>query len=124
MQKKKILIVDDEADILAVLEKRLSGAGYDVLKAGSGKEAIVIARKEQPDLIILDIVMPEIDGPMVAETLKQDVNTKDIPVIFLTCLLTKKEESRLGHKIDGHFFLAKPFNPEEMLTEIKKRLFE
>ena len=124
MHKKKILIVDDEKDILAVLEKRLSGAGYDVVKASSGKEAIILARKEQPDLIVLDIVMPEIDGPMVAETLKQDVNTKNIPIIFLTCLLTKKEESRLGHKIDGHFFLAKPFDPEEILAEIKKRLPE
>ncbi|MFA5259619.1 MAG: response regulator [Candidatus Omnitrophota bacterium] len=122
MVKKKILIVDDEKDFLVVLEKRLFAAGYDVLTADSGKDAIRIAKEQHPDLIVLDIVMPEVDGPMVAETLKQDVDTKKIPIIFLTCLLTKKEESRLGHQIDGHFFIAKPFDPEEMLKEIKKRL--
>ncbi len=121
---KKILIVDDEKDILTVLEKRLTNAGYEVIKTDNGREAIIFAKKELPDLIVLDIVMPEIDGSKVAETLKQDTDTKDIPIIFLTCLLTKKEESRLGHKIDGHFFLAKPFNPEELLREIKKRLPE
>jgi len=122
MLKKKILIVDDEKDILTVLEKRLSVAGYDVVKADSGKNAIKIAREEHPDLIVLDIVMPEIDGAMVAETLKQDVNTKGIPIIFLTCLLTKKEESILGHEIHGHFFIAKPFDQEELLSEIKKTI--
>lgn len=122
MIKKRILIVDDEKDILTVLEKRLVSAGYDVIKADSGNEAIRIAKEQHPDLIVLDIIMPEIDGSMVAETLKQDVNTKGIPVIFLTCLLTKKEESRLGHEIHGHFFIAKPFDQEELLKEIRKTI--
>lgn len=122
MLKKKILVVDDEKDILEVLEKRLSSAGYDVIKVDNGKDAIRIAREQKPDLIVLDIVMPEIDGAMVAETLKQDVSTKGIPIIFLTCLLTKKEESILGHKIHGHFFIAKPFDQEELLSEIKKTI--
>lgn len=124
MTKKKILIVDDEKDILTVLEKRLSIAGYGVLKADNGKDALTIAKNENPDLIILDIVMPEIDGPMVAEMLKQDPNTKDIPVMFLTCLLTKPEEEKFGHKIDGHLFVAKPFDAEDVLTQIKKILSE
>ena len=81
-----------------------------------------MAKQYYPDLIILDIMMPDMDGTAVAETLKQDFEMKDIPIIFLTCLLTRKEEARLGHKIDGHFFIAKPFDPEEVLQEIKKLL--
>lgn len=122
MPSKKILIVDDENDMLMVLEKRLSSAGYNVIKANNGNDAIRLAREEHPDLIVLDIVMPEIDGSVVAEILKQDVNTKSIPIIFLTCLLTKKEETILGHEIHGHFFIAKPFDQDELLKEIKKTI--
>lgn len=122
MAKNKILIVDDEKDLLTLLEKRLSLAGYTVLKADNGKDAVTIAKQEKPDLILLDIVMPEVDGPMVAEILKQDSSTEHIPIIFLTCLLTKPEEAKFGHKIDGHVFIAKPFDFEDLLRQIKKIL--
>lgn len=119
---KKILIVDDEEDALTVLENRLSTSGYSVIKADNGQEAIRLAKDEQPDLVLLDIAMPGMDGAEVAEILKKDPDTKNIPVVFLTCLFTKDEEARQGHGSSSNFFIAKPYNPEELLGEIEKRL--
>ena len=117
----RILAIDDTPANLQVLAAALT-LDFNLQIATSGAIGLAAAAKAPPDLILLDIMMPEIDGPTVAETLKQDPLTKNIPIMFLTCLLTKPEESRLGHKIDGHFFIAKPFNPEELLKEIKDRL--
>lgn len=122
MVGNKILIVDDEKDMLAVLEKRLSMAGYSVIKADNGKDAIRLAKDEQPDLALLDIMMPDMDGGEIGQILKNDPNTKDIPIMFLTCLFSKDDETREGHRISGNFFIAKPYNSEELLGEIKKQL--
>lgn len=122
MDKKKILIVDDEADVLKVLNKRLTAAGYNVIQASSGREAIISAKKEQPQLIILDILMPEMDGGDVANRLKNDPATKNIPVIFLTCLVRKEEEKNVEDIAAGRYFVAKPFNADELLAEIKEHL--
>ena len=122
MDKKKILVVDDERDVLTVLERRLSKAGYDVVKAQNGTEALKLAKSEFPDLILLDILMPDINGADVAAVLKKDPLTQKIPIIFLTCLYTRADETQQGHEVAGNFFIAKPFNPDELLTEIKKRL--
>ena len=122
MDKKKILIVDDEVDMLSLLETRLSAAGYSVIKAADGKEGLRLAKKEQPDMIILDIMMPGLGGDKVAEILKSEPDTRQIPIIFLTCLYTKEEESSQGHRIEGNFFIAKPFDQKELLSEIKNRL--
>ncbi len=119
---KKILIVDDEEDVLAVLEKRVSGAGYQVIKANSGLDAVAKAKKELPDLIILDVLMPGMDGGDVASTLKQDDATKGIPIIFLSCLYTKKDETDEGHLIGENFFVSKPYKPDEFLDIIRDRL--
>lgn len=122
MDKKKILIVDDEADVLKVLDKRLTSAGYEVIQASNGREAIISAKKERPQLIILDILMPEMDGGDVANRLKNDPATKDIPVIFLTCLVRKEEEKNVEDVGAGRYFVAKPFNADELLAEIKEHL--
>lgn len=119
---KKILIVDDEPDVLEVLGKRLLGAGYQVIKAQSGQEAITKARNELPNLIVLDIIMPDMDGGHVANVLKEDESTKDIPVVFLTCLYTKQEERRDGHFIKDNVFVAKPYNPTEILEIVRKNV--
>jgi len=119
--QKKILIVDDQEDVLKVLDKRLSGAGYAVSKAKNGKEALLLAKAEHPDLIILDIIMPEMDGAETAAVLKKDPQTKDIPVIFLTCLFTEKDEKE-GHVVGGKYFIAKPYNPDEMLGIVDRFL--
>ena len=119
---KKILIVDDEADVLEVLGARLSSIGYQVVKAGNGREAIDKARIEMPNLIILDILLPDIDGEDVAQALRNMPLTKDIPIIYLTCLFTKQDEKREGHQINKNLFVAKPYDIKELLDLISKTI--
>lgn len=122
MEKKKILIVDDEPDVLMLLGERLAKAGYDVIRASSGKQAIEAVEKDHPNLIILDIAMPEMDGSEVASILAQDPKTKNIPILFLTCLFTKQEEKVCGHVLGQNFFIAKPYDVGELLGEVEKRV--
>lgn len=122
MGKNKILVVDDEEDMLDLLELRLAANGYSVVTANNGKDAIRLAKEEHPDLILLDIMMPGMDGSEVAGILRNDPETKNIPVVFLTCLYAKDEEKRRGHAIHGNFFIAKPFDQNELLAEIKKQI--
>jgi len=118
MPKKKILAVDDDPSVLVLLEKRLTASGYEVLTAANGRDALEIAKSQMPDLIVLDILMPELDGSETAARLHEDPHTKDIPILFLTCLFTKREELAEGHQLGHNFFLAKPYNPKELLDEI------
>ena len=122
MAAKKILIIDDEPDVLLVLGKRLTNAGYDVVKAASGQAGLNKAKAERPDLIILDMMMPEMNGDEVAQELAIDRLTQSIPVLFLTALFTKRDESTKGHAVGGQMFFAKPYDPEELLAEVKRRL--
>lgn len=119
--EKKILVVDDDIVHLKIVEKILIAAGYTVAKAMDGKDALVIAREWNPDLILLDIMMPGMDGGETAEALRKNLLTKDIPILFLTSLLTKKEEGERKSLL-GRKFMAKPFNPDELLKEIKEYL--
>ncbi len=120
MDTKKILIVDDEKDALFVLEKELAGRGYSIISADNGKEAINLAKSQYPDLIILDIWMPGMDGPEVAEKLGEDARTKDIPVIFLTCLYEKREGEEQGRDIAGKVLIAKPYSIRALSAQIHK----
>lgn len=117
--QKRILIVDDEEDALTMLGERLENAGYFVLKASDGRQAVSIAKEANPDLIMLDIVMPEMDGIETSNVLSEDPLTKDIPVIFLTCLV-KKDEEKQREVIGGRQFLAKPYNSEHLLKVVEK----
>ena len=117
---KKILIVDDEADVLIALEKRLLDAGYLVFKADNGPAAIRLAKRKKPDLILLDVMMPGMDGSQTAQLLKNDAATAEIPILFLTCLITPQEQGS-GHKESGgNFFIAKPYEPQALIAEIGK----
>jgi DNA-binding response OmpR family regulator len=116
---KKILIVDDEKVISLMLKKRLTAEGYSVITANDGYTALALAKSQLPDLIILDIIMPGMEGVEVAEKLKEHPLTKSIPVIFLTAILRKTEDDKEGHIIAGNIIFAKPINTEELLTEIK-----
>jgi DNA-binding response OmpR family regulator len=120
-QKKKILIVDDERDILKALMIRLQVAGYEVVTAFDGAQGIFMAHKEQPDLIILDIRMPAGNGFSVAEKLKQSENTFSIPVIFLTGSPEKDSEQK-AMKLGARFYIKKPYDPEELLDAIRRAL--
>lgn len=120
-QKKKILIVDDERDIVKALMIRLQGAGYEVVTAFDGAQAIFVAHKEKPDLILLDIRMPAGNGFSVAEKLKHSVNTFSIPVIFLTGSPERNAEGR-AMTLGARFYIKKPYDPEELLDAIKRAL--
>ena len=122
MGKTKILIVDDEPNILLLLESRLTNAGYAVVKAANGTDAVAMARKELPALIICDICLPDIDGGEVSHHLGKDIKTKDIPIIFLTALLKKEEGQKEQPPESEMHFLAKPFDPQELLDTIAKCL--
>ena len=119
---KKILIVDDEPNILKVLGRRLSQEGYSVMEAQNGEEGVMKAKADPPNLIILDMAMPGMDGPDVARIIREDEATKNIPIIFLTCLYTKEEEKKEGHLIGKNFFVAKPYNPVELLEIIRQNI--
>ena len=119
--QKTILVVDDEPEVVQLLSMRLSSEGYNVLTAVNGKEAVNIAKKEKPDLIVLDVLMPEMDGSKAASILKESPETKDIPVIFLTCLFTKEEE--MSGNVRGHeYFVAKPYDSDQLLRVIKDNI--
>ncbi len=121
MPKKQILVVDDDPISIEILRKSLSETGYSVISASNGRQALKIAAKMSPNLIVLDIVMPGLDGGEVANILKKDIITKNIPIIFLSSLIKEKEEKIYSNK-DKIAHLSKPYNQEKMLKEIKKQL--
>jgi DNA-binding response OmpR family regulator/DNA-binding CsgD family transcriptional regulator len=116
-QSALILIVDDVLDNLAVLHDALDESGYTVLVAGNGVTAIQIAKDAQPDLILLDAIMPEMDGFEVCSKLKADVNTSHIPVIFMTGL-TEVEHVAAAFSAGGIDYVVKPIRPKEVLARI------
>jgi CheY-like chemotaxis protein len=122
MDRKNILIVDDEKDVLKVLEKELTGRGYFIITADNGEDAIMLARSKQPGLIILDVLMPGMDGPEVAIKLKENPKTKDIPIMFLSCLYPKEEEVEKGHMVGVQVMFAKPYDPDELVSMIEELL--
>jgi DNA-binding response OmpR family regulator len=122
-QKKKILIVDDERDIVKALMIRLQGAGYEVVTAFDGAQSVFMAHKEKPDLIILDIRMPAGDGFSVAQRLKRSTHTFTIPVIFLTGSPETNAEEK-ARVLGARFYIKKPYDPEELLDAIKRALEE
>jgi len=119
MGKKKILIVDDDLISQNMLRATLGSAGYSVLTASSGGEGIELAGKELPGLIILDIMMPGMDGAGAAEILKRNPKTKNIPIMFLSSLVTEKEE-KASEKKDAISFISKPYNREKLLNTVRK----
>lgn len=122
MSGKKILVVDDEKKIRELLQLRLSSAGYQVIEAQHGEEGVEQAKKHLPDLILMDVMMPRMDGPEAVRRLEEDPKTEKIPIIFLTAIITKEEESSQVFGTKDHRFIAKPFDPQELLSEIKKAI--
>ena len=106
----RILVVDDENAIRLICRVNLGSAGFDVFEAGDGETALSVARTERPDLVLLDIMLPGVDGWKVAEELAETPETRDIPIVFLTACSTPPDELR-GHKAGGVAYIAKPFDP-------------
>ncbi len=119
--KKKILIIDDEEDFCFFVKGNLENTGeFDVLVTTSGKEGIKLACGEKPDLILLDINMPEMSGDEVAQILSNRYETKEIPVVFLTALLTKDEVGNESMaRIGKRNYIAKPVTTNELVTAIR-----
>ncbi len=117
---KRILVVDDEPNIVKMIESRLVANDYEVFTASNGMDGLSKAKEHCPDLIILDILMPEMDGTAMATAMKDDPATKSIPVIFLTCLIEKNQEKDTRHIIGGNVFFAKPFTGAALLDKIEE----
>jgi CheY-like chemotaxis protein len=121
MDEKKILIVDDDEVFLTMLQKTLVSSGYSVSMATNGKDAIDTTKQWRPHLIILDIMMPEMDGGEVALVLEKEPATQNIPIIFMTSLLKKEDENKLSYS-EKRSYMAKPYNKDELLAEIEKKI--
>ena len=113
--KEKILVVDDEVSIRRILETRLSMIGYTVVTAGDGDEALAVYKKELPNLIILDIMMPKLDGYGVCQEIRKD---SDIPIIMLTALGDVADRIT-GLELGADDYVVKPFSPKELEARIK-----
>ena len=122
MGRKNILIVDDEKDVLMVLEKGLTAEGYSVITASNGDVAIVLAKSKHPDIVILDVLMPGMDGGEVARELKNLSETKDIPVVFLTGMFPGKKESENFRMVADHVLFEKPYDILK-LTNVIENIF-
>ena len=119
--KKKILAVDDERHIVRLVQVNLERAGYEVVTAFDGREALEKVASENPDLVVLDVMMPYMDGFEVLTTLKKNQATRDLPVIMLTAK-AQDADVFLGWKTGVDCYLTKPFNPMELLSFVKRIL--
>ena len=117
MAKKKILIVDDEAELVDLVKIRLEAAGYDVVKAYDGQEGLEKAKSEKPDLILLDIMMPKMDGYKVCGLLKMDARFKKIPIILFSAK-AQKEDELIAKEVGADFYITKPFEAAVFLSKI------
>ncbi len=117
----QILIVDDEPNILVVLEYLIRQQGYRVLRANNGTEALKVIEKEKPSIIVLDVMMPEMDGFELARRIRRDERFDDIRIIFLTAKGTEADQFE-GYANGGEVYLTKPFDNEELVTTINEVL--
>ena len=119
---RRILIVDDEADIREVAQVSLELMGpYEVITASSGRDGVHSARTHQPDAILLDVMMPDLDGPAVLAELRADPATRDIPVLFLTARTQTVERAQLV-RLGAAGILTKPFDPLKLATDVAAAL--
>ncbi|MCU0651443.1 MAG: response regulator [Candidatus Omnitrophica bacterium] len=116
--KEKILIVDDERDIIKMLDYNLKKEGFRVISAYDGEDAIDSALKERPDLIVLDLMLPGLDGLEVCKTIKKENKTANIPIIMLTAK-AQEADKIVGLELGADDYITKPFSPRELIARIK-----
>ncbi len=121
MSRSRILLVDDEPDIVETVSFMLQSRNYQVSVASGGQEGIEKAKEEHPDLVLLDIMMPDIDGYDVCMKLKADADTKDIPIIMLTAK-GESEAVLKSHSLGADDYVVKPFSLPTLLSKLKKFL--
>ena len=121
MDAKRILVVDDEARVREMIEFRLRQFGYEVLQASNGRDALAVASREKPDLVLLGVMMPELDGFQVCGRLKQDEATRDIPVVMLTAKAEAKDVTRAFNSgaVD---YVVKPYDPAVLQQKVLQNL--
>ena len=119
--RKRILICDDDPVILRLLEVNLELEGYDVLLADNGEKAVEVAQADRPDLILLDIMMPRLDGYETAARLKEVDGTKDIPVVFLSAKAQQADIDK-GKTFGVADYLTKPFDPNDLIETVERLL--
>jgi len=126
MEKKKILLVDDDADFTEAIKLLLESRSYDVTAANDGKEGLKKVQTEGPDLIILDVMMPEMDGYQVCAKLKADPKYRQIPILLLTAvgeaISTTGYTKEMGMRIEADDYIPKPVEPIEIVERVEKLL--
>ena len=118
MAKGRILVVDDEIYIVHILDFSLGMEGYEVLTALDGEQALEKARAEKPDLVVLDIMMPKLDGYETCRLIKSDPKTKNIPVILLTAK-GREVDQKLGREVGASDYITKPFSPSKLIERVQ-----
>jgi len=121
MEKKKILLVDDEADLVETMIYQLEAAGYQVITACDGAEGLEKAKAEKPDLMILDLMLPKMDGYKVCGLLKKDSRYSRIPIILFTAR-AQESDMRLGEEVGADAYITKPFESKMLLSKIESLL--
>ncbi len=122
--RRTVLLVDDERHVLAVVGKMLEQRDFRVISASSGEEALALLENITPDLALLDIILPGIDGATLAQRFRAHPATKRTPIVFLTGLVEVTEVRRSGNRIGGQYFLAKPFDSTELFEVIDRAMSE
>jgi len=118
---KKILLADDERNLRMLVHTTLEDAEYQILEAANGTEALEMAKKEKPDLLVLDWMMPGLSGIEVAKLLREDPETANIPIIMLTAKGQERDREK-GQSIGAYAYLLKPFSPLQLLEKVKDAL--
>ena len=121
MDRKRILVVDDEIYIVHILEFSLTMEGYSILTASDGEEALRVIDSERPDLVVLDIMMPKLDGYEVCRRLRQDEQFCDLPVILLSAK-GRPIDREAGLQAGADDYITKPFSPRKLLEKIRELL--
>jgi DNA-binding response OmpR family regulator len=121
MSQKKILVVDDEVDLVETIRFPLEMEGFNVLISYNGEDALNQARKEKPDLILLDLMLPKLDGYKVCRLLKFDERYKHIPILMLTAK-TQEKDKLLGKETGADEYITKPFDIDELMEKVKSYL--
>jgi len=116
---KKILVADDDRHVVALVQAVLQRQGHRVSVASDGRAVIEAIERSPPDLLLINLILPGLDGGTVAQRLRERPETADLPIVFLTNLVSEEEIRRRGPEIGGRFFLAKPFDEEQLQDVIE-----